>query len=93
MSQSIVRIGLLFGRLAISPPVGLSIGTLDRDIELDDGADGVARRRVWSHDVSDLGPGEHVIHLADGGWLPAGVYLARLTQAGRAAPIRLALVH
>jgi hypothetical protein len=53
----------------------------------------VAGRRVWTRDVGYLGAGEHAIRLADGAWLPPGVYLARLMRNGEVATARMAIVR
>lgn len=53
----------------------------------------ISGRRLWTRDVGLLGAGEHVVPVADGAWIPAGVYLARLTQAHRVASARIVVVH
>jgi len=76
--------------MAPSNTIQLSLSaTAPASLELFD----LAGRRLWSRDVSELGQGEHVVRVADGAQLPAGVYFARLTQAGHAATVRLALTH
>jgi len=42
----------------------------------------VTGRRVLQRDVGAMGPGEHVLLLADARSLPAGAYVARLRQQG-----------
>jgi len=41
-------------------------------------------RRIASQEVGSLGPGDHVVPLSERLHLSAGIYLIRLTQAGRA---------
>ncbi|MBI5710880.1 MAG: T9SS type A sorting domain-containing protein [Candidatus Eisenbacteria bacterium] len=53
----------------------------------------VAGRRIWTREVGDLGTGDHDVRLGDGTWLPPAVYLVRLTQGGRAATARIAIVR
>ncbi len=53
----------------------------------------VMGRRVWSRDLSSLGVGEHKVQLDGIAALPAGVYLARLTQGERIAVARVAIVR
>ena len=53
----------------------------------------IAGRPVWSRDVGALGAGEHVVPLADGRHLPAGIYFARLTQGVRAATRRVVMLR
>ena len=53
----------------------------------------LAGRRLWTRDVGMLGAGEHVVTLADGAWIPPGVYLARLAQAHRVASARIVIVQ
>jgi hypothetical protein len=70
----------------------IALGLLDASpasLELFD----LAGRRVWWRDVGDLGPGPHELLIADGAQYPAGIYLARLTQAGRTATARVALLR
>ena len=52
-----------------------------------------AGRRLWSREVSGLGPGEYEVRLGDGAWFPPGVYLARLSQGDHAATARVAIVR
>ena len=53
----------------------------------------VAGRRMWSREVGSLGVGEHTVRLGGTAWIPPGVYLVRLTQGGRVASARLAIVR
>lgn len=53
----------------------------------------VAGRKVWSREVGGLGTGEHEVRLGNEAWLPAGLYLARLTQGGHRATTRIAITH
>ncbi|MFN8589247.1 MAG: T9SS type A sorting domain-containing protein [Candidatus Eisenbacteria bacterium] len=50
-------------------------------------------RRLWSRDVGPLGAGSHTVRLADGAWLPPGVYFARLTRGLEAATVRVTTLH
>ena len=50
-------------------------------------------RRLMRRDVGALGPGEHVIDLDLGPPLPAGIYLVRLTQAGRSLAARVIAIR
>lgn len=52
----------------------------------------VSGRRVWTSDAMTLAPGEHVLPLAEGRRLSAGVYLLRLTQGTRAATRRVVVL-
>jgi hypothetical protein len=53
----------------------------------------LAGRRVAGKDVGALGAGGHVVRLGEGVELNAGVYLVRLTQAGRTLTTRVVIVH
>lgn len=53
----------------------------------------LAGRRVASADVSALGPGTHEVVARPTGALPAGVYIVRLAQGGRAVTAKAALVR
>ncbi|MBI5709004.1 MAG: hypothetical protein HZC42_01695 [Candidatus Eisenbacteria bacterium] len=53
----------------------------------------MAGRRLWSREVGRLGAGEHAVRLADGAWLPPGIYLARLVRGEMVASARLAIVR
>jgi hypothetical protein len=53
----------------------------------------VSGRRLWTHVVGDLGPGEHAVPLSDGAWLPSGLYFIQLAQGERRATTRVAVVH
>jgi hypothetical protein len=53
----------------------------------------LAGRRVASADVSALGPGSHEVVARPAGALPAGVYIVRLVQGGRAVTAKAALVR
>jgi len=50
----------------------------------------VGGRRVVSREVGTSGPGWHTVRL---GSLPAGVYLVRLSQAGRNLSARMTVIH
>jgi hypothetical protein len=50
----------------------------------------IAGRRIASRELGSLGAGRHLIALE--GRLPAGVYIVRLTQAGRARIVKLAIL-
>ena len=52
----------------------------------------VSGRRVLGHDVGKLGAGEHRIDLSTSGQVAPGLYFVRLTQAGRVASSRVAVV-
>ena len=45
-------------------------------------------RRILTRDVGSLGAGEHVIDVGPASGLRPGVYLIRLTQAGRSVTSR-----
>lgn len=53
----------------------------------------VAGRRVWGREVGSLGAGEHEMRFGNGAWIPAGIYLAQLTQGPRVATARVAIVR
>ena len=53
----------------------------------------LAGRKLWSRGVGLLGPGTHLRRIGDGAWLPAGVYMARLTQGTHVAVARVAVIH
>jgi len=50
-------------------------------------------RRIFSRDVGSLGAGAHVVDLTPGRPLVAGVYLLRLTQAGRSFNARCVVLR
>jgi hypothetical protein len=52
----------------------------------------VAGRQVIARSIAGS-PGRQTLTLARGGELPAGVYLARLSQGGRAAMVRVVLIR
>ena len=52
----------------------------------------IAGRRVWSQRLQGLGPGPHVVSLDRAGIGRAGLYFARLTQAGRSRTTRVVWV-
>ena len=52
----------------------------------------VAGRRVLNREVGSLGAGQHRIDIATAGQVPPGLYFLRLTQAGRVASSRVAIV-
>jgi len=53
----------------------------------------LAGRRVRALEVGGLGPGPHRVDLAGGAPLGAGVYLVRLTQAGRSESVRAVVLR
>jgi hypothetical protein len=53
----------------------------------------LAGRKIIARDVGALGPGSHVVNLAEGRALPAGVYLIRLTQGSRSAMSRAVVLR
>ena len=53
----------------------------------------VTGRRVRFREVGSLGRGRHVLDLAEGELLPAGVYIVRLEQGGKVASKRVSVVR
>jgi hypothetical protein len=53
----------------------------------------VTGRRVRFREVGSLGRGRHVLDLAEGELLPAGVYIVRLEQGGKASSKRVSVVR
>jgi hypothetical protein len=53
----------------------------------------IAGRRVASLGLGKLGAGPHVVDLAPGAGVAPGIYFARLTQEGRSAATRLAILR
>ena len=53
----------------------------------------ITGRMVLERQVGALGPGSHVVSLAQGRPLPAGIYLLRLTQGGRSLTARGAVIR
>jgi Bacterial pre-peptidase C-terminal domain len=53
----------------------------------------IAGRRVRTREVGALGPGRHVIDLAPGDALPAGIYLVSLRQGRESRTERVAILH
>lgn len=53
----------------------------------------VAGRRIARQEVGTFGPGRHVIDLARGTAIPAGIYSIRLTQAGRSVFAKATVVR
>ena len=53
----------------------------------------VSGRRIWSREVGALKVGDHAVRLGGATWIPAGVYLVRLTQGGKTATARVAIVR
>ena len=49
-------------------------------------------RRWMSRDVGTLGAGAHRVELSTAGRIPAGLYFLRLTQGGRTAMTRVAMI-
>jgi hypothetical protein len=52
----------------------------------------VSGRRLVSRDVGDLGPGPHVVDLAQRRQMPAGLYLVRLTRGETALDTRVVVL-
>jgi hypothetical protein len=52
----------------------------------------VSGRRVLARDVTEQGPGRQEMVLGAGRALPSGIYLVRLSQAGRAASARVVMM-
>ena len=50
----------------------------------------IAGRRIAVREVGSLGPGKHTVDLAAGTHMPPGLYLVRLTTAGRTLTARVA---
>ena len=50
-------------------------------------------RRVATHQVGRLGAGRHMVELAGGRRLPAGLYLVRLAQGTQARVTRVAVIE
>ena len=53
----------------------------------------LAGRRILTRDLTGLGEGSHVVGLPETRTLPAGIYLVRLSQGGRAVTRRAAVVR
>jgi len=53
----------------------------------------LAGRRILARDVGTLGPGEHVVDLAEGRRLPPGVYMLRLTRGGESLTARAVVIR
>ena len=53
----------------------------------------LAGRRIVARDVGGLGPGEHVVDLAEGRSLPPGVYLLRLTRGDESVTARAVVIR
>jgi hypothetical protein len=54
----------------------------------------IAGRRVLGHDVGALGAGTHILRLDAGAPRPpAGLYVLRLTQAGRVASTKVVVAR
>jgi hypothetical protein len=53
----------------------------------------LAGRRLKTVDVGGLGGGIHVVKLGEGRVLPAGIYLVRLTRAGRSLTTRAVVIR
>jgi hypothetical protein len=51
----------------------------------------VTGRQLSSRQVGGLGPGFHSVKLAE--WMPPGMYVVRLSQAGRSMSTRIAVVR
>ncbi|HKQ56524.1 MAG TPA: T9SS type A sorting domain-containing protein [Candidatus Eisenbacteria bacterium] len=53
----------------------------------------VAGRLVRTRSVGSLGPGSHLVNLAEGSRLAAGIYVVRLTQGARSVSAKAAVVR
>jgi hypothetical protein len=53
----------------------------------------ITGRRAMTRDVGSLGPGRHVVRLADGASLPAGVYWLRLRQGSETRAARAVILR
>jgi len=53
----------------------------------------LAGRRLVVRDVGGLGPGRHVVALGEGRPMPAGMYLVRISRAGRSLTSKVAVVE
>ncbi|MBI5711378.1 MAG: T9SS type A sorting domain-containing protein [Candidatus Eisenbacteria bacterium] len=53
----------------------------------------VGGRRVFRREVGTLGAGNHLVRLSGAAVMPAGMYVVRLTQGGRAVSAKAALVR
>lgn len=53
----------------------------------------IAGRRIVIREVGELGPGNHVLNLAEGRSLAAGVYMVRLTRSGHSLTARAVVVQ
>ena len=73
------------GSLQLSVTVGVAAPA---SLELVDGTG----RRVAGRDLGAIEPGEHRVSLETGA-VPAGVYFARLSQAGKVASVRVTIVR
>jgi hypothetical protein len=76
-----------------------SAGDLNLAFSLRDGSSAtldlldVAGRRVASRRLDGLGAGAHLLRMNEAARLPAGIYTARLTQAGRTVTTHVSLVR
>jgi hypothetical protein len=53
----------------------------------------IAGRRVFAHELGQLGSGNHVLNMAEGRTLASGVYMLRLTQGGHSLTARAVVLH
>jgi hypothetical protein len=53
----------------------------------------ITGRRVHEQDLVGLGAGEHTLNLGATSRFRAGIYMVRITQAGRRTSGKVALVH
>jgi hypothetical protein len=53
----------------------------------------LAGRRILARDVGMLGPGEHVVDLAEGHRLAPGIYLLRLTRGSESLTSRAVVLR
>ena len=53
----------------------------------------ITGRRVRQREVGSLGEGKHLLNLAEGSLLPAGVYVVRLEQGGRVQTARVSVIR
>jgi hypothetical protein len=52
----------------------------------------LAGRRLESQEVGSLGPGRHVVQLGRRGSVPSGLYVVRLTRAGRSLTMKAVVI-
>ena len=52
----------------------------------------VSGRRWTTREVGSLGPGGHSVNFSEGGRIPPGIYLTRLTQGGHSLTRRVVVL-